>query len=320
MSNILLEKAIEDFDLFTFLDENNVDYKMHGKNIGDGFIGVDECPHCGIGNYHYGINISEKFGSCWQCGRGDDLINIIKNVLKINWYQAKDHLISSTYSEDDIEVQINEIFNRKKQKEKPKKEKEIKLPQSVPLYKYIGKNKTITIFCEDKGITSQLAKYLDLGIGINSKHKHKLIIPIYYGDNLVAYQTRSFTNRYFNNEGPLKHYLYQYNSIKKGEIIFIVEGFTDWVSTNNFITNYRKNSYYVTTPFSKIITQEQIELLEAKQPGMVIFLLDYDAWFQYYNPSNKLFCNTDFIILPRDKDPGSLSNNEFLRVFRKHGL
>jgi hypothetical protein len=321
MENFLIKKAKENFNLFQFLDENKVDYKLSGKNIGVGFIGIEECPHCSIQNFHYAINIEEKYATCWQCNKSDDLINIIKNVLKINWYQAKDYLIVSTYSTNDIELQIHEIFNKKKNIEKSKIEKEIIIPQSVPLYKYIGNNKTITKFCEEKKITIEIAKHLDLKIGIDSKYKNKLIIPVHYGNELVAFQARNFTDRYFHNEGKIKHYLYQYNNIKKEGIIFIVEGVTDWISTYNFIELFRKNkNYYITSPFSKILTQEQLELLEAKEPNKVIFMLDEDAWFQYYQPSLKLFCNTDFIILPKNTDPNILTNLQFIKLFIGNGL
>lgn len=321
MHNTLLEKAIDKFDLFTFLDENDIDYKNSGKNIGEGFIGLYECPHCGISNYHYGINTEDKFGTCWSCGLSDDLINLIKHLLNINYYQAKDFLISSVYSEDDIEVQINEIFNGVKKKEIIKKEREIKLPKTVDLYKYIGKNKTITEFCNKRKITKRVAEWLDLQIGIGSKHKNSLIVPINHDGDLVGYQARSFTTRYFHNEGPIKHYLYNYNNIKQHSTIIIVEGFTDWTSTNHFLNIFRKKKgYYVTTPFSKILTDEQIGLLEEKEPVMVIFMLDYDAWFQYYKPSYSLFCNTGFIICPKDTDPGQLSTSQFLKSFIENGL
>lgn len=321
MENTLINNAIEKFNLFEFLDENKVDYSLHGKNIGEGFLGVYECPHCGISNYHYGINIDGKYGTCWSCGLSDNLIHIIMNILQINYYQAKEHLLSSVYNEDDIEIQINEIFNGHKEKEKIKKTKEIILPQSVLLHDYIGRNKTITKFCEEKKINKQLSKQLNLRVGTSSKHKSKLIIPVYYGNDLVAYQARSMTNRYFHNEGEIKHYLYQYNNIKKHSKIFIVEGFTDWVSLNIFIQLYRnKRNYYVTTPFSKILTQEQIELLEAKEPDSVIFMLDEDSWFQYYNPSYRLFCDTDFLIVPKDADPGTMNNFQFMKLFLGNNL
>lgn len=321
MGNTLLNNAISKFKLFEFLDENNVDYAMEGKNIGTGFIGIYECFFCGASNYHYGINIEKKYGTCWQCNKTDNLIGIIKNILQISYKEAKEYLISSTYSEEDLELQVDQIFNPETEKKKIKKEKAITLPKSVPLYKYIEKNRIVTQFCEKKKITQQIAKDLDLQIGINSKSKNKLIIPIYYGRDLVAYQARSFLNRYFHNEGEIKHYLYQYNSIKKGGIIFIVEGITDWISTNSFLQVFRpKKNYFVTTPFSKILTQEQLELLEAKEPNMIVFMLDNDAWYQYYGPSYKLFCKTDFIILPQGKDPGDMTNFMFMKTFLENKL
>lgn len=321
MNNTLIKLAVEKFDLYALLDENNIDYQLEGKNIGEGYIGIEECPHCGIGNYHYGINVEEKFGTCWSCGLSDDLINLIKSLLGINYYQAKDYLISSVYSEDDIEIQINEIFNGANQPVKVKKEKEIKLPKTVELYKYIGSNKTVTEFCNKRKITKQVAKWLGLQIGVGSKHKNALIVPINHDGDLVGYQARSFTTRYFHNEGPIKQYLYNYNNIKQHSTIFLVEGFTDWTSTNHFITRFRKNKgYYVTSPFSKILTDEQIGLLEEKEPVKVVFMLDYDAWFQYYKPSYSLFCDTDFIIVPKDTDPGQLTTSQFLKSFIENNL
>lgn len=320
MGTTLVELAASKFDLFEFLDENSVDYQMEGKNIGEGFIGIYECFHCGIGNYHYGINIEEKFGSCWSCGLGDDLVNIIKHILNVNYYEAKDYLISSVYSEDDIELQIDAIFNQIKPIKKKKAEKKIELPKTVDLYKYIGRNKTITEFCINKKITKRVAEWLDLQIGIGSKHKNSLIVPINHDGDLVGYQARSFTTRYFHNEGPIKHYLYNYNNIKQHSTIIIVEGFTDWTSTNHFLNIFRKKKgYYVTTPFSKILTDEQIGLLEEKEPVMVIFILDSDAWFQYFSPSYKLFCDTDFIILPKPHDPSSLSTLQLKKIIEEQG-
>ena len=31
---VLLEQAIQEFDLYKFLDENNIDFRLSGKNIG----------------------------------------------------------------------------------------------------------------------------------------------------------------------------------------------------------------------------------------------------------------------------------------------
>lgn len=321
MGTTLFNLAKEKFDLFAFLDENGIDYALHGKNIGDGFLGIYECPHCGIGNYHYGINIQEKFGTCWSCAMSDDLVNIIKHLLEINYYEAKDYLISSVYSEEDIEVQVNEVFNKIEPEKKEKKQKKIKQLKTTELYKYIGINGTVTRFCKERKITKSLAKWLDLQISIDKKWRNHLLIPVNYNGDMVGYQIRNFTTRFFHNEGPLKHHLFNYNNIKKRSKIILVEGITDWTSTYNFISKYRKNqNYAVTTPFSKLLTEEQIKLLENIDPEIVIFMLDYDAWFQYYKPSHSLFCDTDFLIVPKDSDPGNMSTSQFLKLFIGHEL
>jgi hypothetical protein len=317
----LADLAKEKFDLFEFLGENGVDYSLEGKNIGEGWLGIYECFHCGIGNYHYGINIEEKYGTCWSCGLGDDLINIIKYILNINYYKAKEYLISSVYNEDDIEIQIDAIFNQIEPAKKEKIEKKIELPKAIELYKLIGKNKTITEFCQKRKITEWLAKDLDLHVSTATKYRNCLIIPIWHKRKFIGYQARSFTSRFFHNKGPLKHYLYQYDKIEKDSTIFIVEGFTDWTNTNSFLKVFRRyHKYYVTTPFSKILTDEQINIFQELEPKRAIFMLDYDAWYQYYTPSFKLFCDTDFVILPKDTDPGKMNIRQFLRTFIKYDL
>jgi hypothetical protein len=156
---------------------------------------------------------------------------------------------------------------------------------------------------------------------MDSKEKNKLIIPIYYKQNLVAYQSRSLFKSIYKNTGPIKQYIYYYDYIPKNAILFIVEGVMDWISLHLFLINHRKNkNYYVTTSFSKMITTEQINLIETLIPEKVIFMLDYDAWYGYYGPSYKLNCSTDFLILPKDKDPGNMNNLNFIRLFNENNL
>ena len=72
----------------------------------------------------------------------------------------------------------------------------------------------------------------------------------------------------------------------------------------------------ITTGFSKKLTNEQIKIINNMNLSSVIFLLDGDSWHDYYSSSIQLTCpHSDFIILSKDKDPGELSQREFLRIF-----
>lgn len=322
MNKALLDRAINEFDIINFLEENNIDFATEGKNIGTGWIGVNSCPNCGDSKYHWGINIQRKYGKCWVCGHYKSLENIIANILSISRKRAIVHILeNSGITEDDIELQIDNIINPEKFKPKTQEIKSIvNIPKGIPVYKLFNKNEAVKEFCLKKKITYGISILTKLLIATTGEHKGRLIIPIYYNKQLVAYQARSLVERYFKNVGLVKHYLYQYSMIKKHSRIILVEGYTDWVSTFSFLNSFRKRKYSLTTPFSKLITEEQLSLLERKEPKEVIFMLDNDAWYNYLKPSQKLSCNTNFIILPHNSDPGKLTNKQFMSIFEENNL
>lgn len=50
MNDPRIDNAIRQWDLYEFLDEYSVEYKLEGKNIGVNYIGVEECPFCFTGD------------------------------------------------------------------------------------------------------------------------------------------------------------------------------------------------------------------------------------------------------------------------------
>lgn len=321
MNSAILDRAINEFDIINFLEENNVDFITEGKNIGNGWIGVNDCPSCGDNRYHWGINLKGKYGKCWVCGHYRSLESIIANILSISIKRAKIHILeNSGITEDDIELQIDNILNSKQIKIDKVNNKSIILPKGIPVFKLFNSNPAVKKFCIKKKITYGISILSKLTVATKGEHKGRLIIPIYHNKTLVAYQARSLVERYFKNEGPVKHYLYKYSCIKKHSRIIIVEGYTDWVSTLSFLNSYRKRKYSLTTPFSKILTSEQLLLLEKKEPEEVIFMLDNDAWYNYFSPAQRLSCNTNFIILPHNTDPGKLTTQQFIAIFEENAL
>jgi hypothetical protein len=60
-----------------FLTEQKVDFKRVGEHhhARNGWIQLN-CPNCGSGNYHLGINKHYLYANCWKCGR-QDLIDVL---------------------------------------------------------------------------------------------------------------------------------------------------------------------------------------------------------------------------------------------------
>ena len=57
------------FDGISFMDEYNIQYAEHGKNISssDDWVGL-ACPFCGDASDHLGYSISSGHFTCWRCG------------------------------------------------------------------------------------------------------------------------------------------------------------------------------------------------------------------------------------------------------------
>jgi len=320
MRDFLLEQAILKFDIYEFLDENDIEYSKTNRNVGTGWIGIEECIFCGAGNYHGGINESALTYSCWKCPERGNLVTIIMKVMNFSYEEAREYILE--YSQIDVEsvdLSVKIIFKQAKQiQPKPKEIKtNLVLPESFRITSnMITNNPAIHDFCKMKHISSQDCILYNLRIGIDGNNKGRMIIPIYHDRRLVAYQARTMVGgKSYKSEGSIKSFLFKIDSIPLNKTIVLVEGFFDYLTTYKFVSRFLKNKVYVTTPFSKIITNEQISLLKSRKPKEVISLWDYDAWFKN-SFQDRLVCDTGILIPPTDKDPNEMTKKDFLQVFR----
>ncbi|MDY0315702.1 MAG: CHC2 zinc finger domain-containing protein [Bacteroidales bacterium] len=316
-NNPLVMQAVDNFDLFEFLDSEEVDYSTDTKNVGSGWVGISPCPSCSDTSYHFGLNIERKTGHCWVCGFTCSPIKFISLIKGISYKDAIQYVLDeANIGEEDLEYQILNILNYKEPEESKKVEKKIVLPDCTEITsKMIKHNPAIHNFFKARKLNKNHVTEYKLKIALSGWERGKLVIPIRYRKRTVAYQIRSFTNRFFKNEGPIKHYLYRMDRVKKNKRVLIVEGWTDYVITYDFLQKFNLTEYAVTTGFSKIITDEQISLLMKKNPKEVISLLDYDAWDQYHELTHRLHCDSSVLIPPRNKDPGGMTEWEFLKMF-----
>jgi hypothetical protein len=315
-----LEEAIINFDIISFLEEHGIDYALEGENIGKDYIGISICISCGKELHHAGIHKENKTYTCWACKDNMWLGRFISKVKEIPISKAIDLIIEDLPErEKDIVNQIKTIFENNREpkftlilRKKPKE-----LPPSVPISSNLIKaHKPLQEFLKERNLTKPDLDEYNIRIGINGKYKSRLILPIYYERKLVAFQTRHLTQKIYLNEGSTGHYLYRTNKINTKYPLIIVEGIFDYINTYKFVNKYYKGKLNVTTGFTKKLTPEQIKLLNKINIDTVIFILDNDSWHDYYSSGINLNnSRVDFIILPKGKDPGSLSQKEFLRIF-----
>lgn len=318
----ILQKSIEEFDLIGFLEDNNIYYKTDTKNVGEGWIGIEECPWCAKSNFHFAIHRRDKTTNCWNCTQAKGTLpKFVGKILQISYDDACRFIMEELDAEEtdaDLEFQINNIFNSKRKPDEIRKEKPVNLPSNIKITRsIIEKNTVIKNFLKEKRVHYEDCIEDNLRIGLE-EHKNKIILPIYYENKLVAFQERHILFKMYHNEGYVHDYLYKLDLIPKSSTIILVEGYYDYVPTRRFLLNYRKE-YFVTTGFFKRLTDNQIDLLQSKKPKQVIFFLDKDAWFEYEALADNLVCPTTFLI-PNKKDPGLMLIHDFLKVFKGSGL
>ena len=315
-----LNEAIANFDIISFLEQNDIDYKLEGKNIGAGeWIGINPCPSCSAGSFHAAIHKENKSFTCWVCKDNMWLGDFISRIKGISKKEAVEIILEYLpEKEEDLVDNIKNILNFKKFKiTKTIINKPMKIPPSIPITPLLIKSyKPLQDFLKARKLTIPDLNEYHIKIGIQGKYKSRLIFPIHYKRQLVAFQTRHLIQKLYLNEGPIGHYLYKPERINPKYPLIIVEGIFDYINTFKFIHKFFKGKINVTTGFSKKLTDEQIKIINNMNISSIIFLLDGDSWHDYYSSKIQLTCShSDFIILPKDADPGELSQREFLRIF-----
>ncbi|GAI47992.1 unnamed protein product, partial [marine sediment metagenome] len=164
-------------------------------------------------------------------------------------------------------------------------------------------------------------------IGVDSCIQHKfrydyersmrLIMPIFdHKENMVAYQGRDITGKailpYITQPKgvDLGNTLFNINNYNEEKCVIIVEGIIDAIRTEQIL----KREYIkicVLACFTNNPTIEQLLLIPEVEK--VLVMLDSDAWINH-KKFRDLPMDIEPIILPKDKDPGSLTDEEFLQL------
>jgi hypothetical protein len=209
-------------DLKEFLEQNNVTYYTHGKNVSKNHINI-RCRFCNDHSNHLGINKFNLKCYCWKCGGHYfiDLIQIISNCTKSQAFQIYRKIKKSRYSN------LNIIA--------PEKDRTLKFPVTATKdFPSLHLN-----YLEKRGfIPKKLIKKYDLyAVGLdNPNYKFRIIIPI-----KLNHQTVSFTSRDVTNSAHLKYktatsdeslidpsnLVFGIDNVRQGSDLLVTEGVFD---------------------------------------------------------------------------------------------
>jgi len=307
---------IQELDLISFLDDIDVNFETSGPNIGAGWIGIDTCPFNGCDNYHFGINISNKSINCWVCGKDGTIIKFLMKHFNISkedaLFMIREHLEETELTQDmDIESLVHKTFTKEVRKvEEDKPMPKVKLLPGKPITtEMMGERPKLRSFLKERRIL------VDSCIRHNFRYDYeksmRLIMPIFdEKGRIIAYQGRDITGKAMlpyvtQPKGvDLGGTLFNINNYVGHNCVIIVEGILDAVRTEQFVDDACVMACFTNNP-----SIDQL-LLIPKTIFKVIVMLDNDSWFNH-KKFGDLSMEVEPIILPKGKDPGSLTDSEF---------
>jgi len=298
-----------DFDVLTFLEDYNIEYKESGKNIGRNWYGLKTCIFCGNTGYHLGMNKKSKYTSCFVCGEGTSLFGYIKEKLNIskkkvyaiiNKYSSKHQIYEEILCGDEVVLPSN---------------MQTTMPKSA--YEYL-KGRGFNPFKLRDKYGLKFTKHFSVAEkdGIRQDFSFRIMVPIMYNKKLVAWSGRDYTGqaetKYLHQEKSMCLSVpadSMYNTSSVTDRTIIVEGVTDvWKMGNEVISGqgikFTKNQL------------NQIKELNLKQ---VAILLDFNAEEQARHLGDMLYgvvpdiriCYLEY------GDPGDLSYQGAFELKRK---
>lgn len=163
------------FDAVRFLSDYNIESFTEGKHTQPGWISF-RCPLCEDHSNHGAFNIAGGYYYCWRC-RSSSVPWVIQHLLRVDYSKAVS--IASDYDTAHASrVQARERTYAKK----------VDLPGG-PMEPRHRK------YLLDRGFSRSIVRKYDLrGTPRSGPLAHRIVIPVYYGGQLVAWQARTILN------------------------------------------------------------------------------------------------------------------------------
>jgi DNA primase len=206
------------------------------KHSGDGFL-LSQCLNPNHEDQIPSMSINTRNGRavCFTC----------------HYHLDKDFWTDGITDIDEEELDRQALYNKLK---KPKTTEQTKHQVILP-----PKNEEVPEGY--RGLSKEIIDKLDLYICKQGKYKDRLIIPITYGEEVKAFETRALTDdiqpKYLHSKGmSSKELIYPYNLVDKSYVV-LTEGIFDAISMNDFgicsICNFGVAFNFNQTKINKLI-------------------------------------------------------------------
>jgi hypothetical protein len=302
------KQSFETFHVLEFLDEYGIAYKTSGKNIGAGWIGLESCPFCTGGGYHFAVNARSKTGNCWICGETCNAVGLVIAILDCNSAEAYKNI--KQFNSDDMDWMP----------EADETGQEVVWPDGLinglsnEAKKYLnGRNFPIKELQQQFKLKS--TKYGST-LRVDDRKwnfSSRILIPVYMRRRLQCYLGRDFTGhgepKYMNSPVVASitsphQCIYNYDTLT-GKVIF-VEGTTDVWRMGAKVGAFLGITY----------TKAQISSLLDRKITEATILFDEGADDRAVKLSKALGSVIDTVKIAwiGSSDPGALSPDEALKI------
>jgi len=298
-------------DIPAILGEFGIDAKKSGKNVGSNDWNID-CPYCGA-DKHLGINVRDGRVFCWVCEfsdakitigdseRNPSLIDVLVEITGERWIDVKNVLDENGWEEFYPKKRLNETEIR------------CKLPFGWYNFGESGSEKA-DFYLERRGFTPGIIDKYKLVIAPSTGfYANRIIIPIFYNGEIVAFTGRDYTGkqeRYKhstvnNSNRRIKELLYNYDMAKNFKHIYLLEGPTDvWRMGDDAVAVFRSH-----------LSAEQRRLLINLSLDSITIIYDPKATMRAYMAAEDLrpfIKRIKVVRLEGIRDVGDMSRDEVL--------
>lgn len=202
-------------DIKQFLQDNNIRYWERGKNVSQGYIGL-QCPFpgCDDSSNHLGIRLKDLKVNCWKCGP-HSLTKLIQLLINVSYIDAK--AIAGNFDHYQVEERLPA-------------EKLIYPPYFSKVFPLVHRR----YLRNRKFVPRELIEKYNLRACYRlGKYNYRIIIPIYQDRRLVSWTARDVTGiaeqkyKAATIEESLinpHNLIFNLDSVKPGKDAFCVEG------------------------------------------------------------------------------------------------
>jgi len=294
-----LEYYKQAFDLRSYLNDSGVQFFDSGKNVTRGWCNI-RCLFCADSSNHLGIaEEDDNHYSCWSCGERGDIISLIQVIDDVSFEAAERTLKAYQFK----------VF--KKEAKEKLTVGSTKLPEFMETIIEGKEPELVKRWFKKRNFDLSLCQVYKLGFVDVGEYTHRLIIPVYFNDQIVTFQAADLTGR-----GDIKYRSCppERSTISIKEIVYGLDQVGDQVILVEGVTDKWRMGLDAVALFGKVVTEQQIKLIvEHCKHKKVKVLLDGEAKKLAQDLYNKLSDNIKDLILielDEEQEPDTLSQED----------